>query len=82
LPAALSVADAYQASIEVDVVPVEPEQLAAAQAGVGEKGKHQPVALAFAGEVSLPDVVAVGDVEQAGEFAPVEHVGQRLPLLR
>ena len=37
LPAALRLAHAHQPAREVDVVPVEPEQLAAAQAGVGEE---------------------------------------------
>ena len=50
--------------------------------GEGEQREHQPVALALAGEVALPDVVALGRCEQAGELAPVEHVGQRLALLR
>jgi hypothetical protein len=47
--------------LEVDVVPVEPEDFAAAQAGVGEEGEQEPVALAPAGEVARPDVVALDD---------------------
>ena len=82
LAAALGLADREQPPLEVDVVPVEPEQLAAAQAGVGEEREQQPVALAPAGMLALPDVVALDRVQQAGELAPVEHVRQRLALLR
>ena len=32
--------------------------------------------------LSFPDVVALGRVEQPHELAAVEHVGQRLALLR
>jgi hypothetical protein len=41
-----SLAHAEQPLLEVDVLPVEPAQLAAAQAGVGEEGEQEPVALA------------------------------------
>ncbi len=56
--------------------------LEAAQAGVGEEREHEPVALALAAKVLPPDVVAFGRGQQAGELAPVEHVRERLPLLR
>jgi hypothetical protein len=69
-------------AFEVDVLPVEPEQLAAAQAGVREEREQKPVALAPAGMVALPYVVALDRLQQPGELAPVEHVGERLPLLR
>jgi hypothetical protein len=32
--------------------------------------------------VPLPDIVALDRLEQAGELAPVEHVGERLALPR
>jgi hypothetical protein len=69
-------------AFEVDVLPVEPEQLAAAQAGVREEREQEPVALALARVAALPDVVAFGRIEQAAELAPVEDVRQRLALLR
>ncbi len=47
--------------VEVLVVPVEPEQLAAAQAGEGEEAEQQPIAFALAREVACPDVVALDD---------------------
>ena len=82
LAAALRLADLEQPPLEVDVLPVEPEQLAAAEAGVGEEREQEPVALALTVMLALPDVVALGRVEQARELAPVEHVGERLALLR
>ena len=54
LPAALRLADAQQPPLEVDVVPVEAEQLAAAQAGEGKQGEQQPVALALAAGSGAP----------------------------
>jgi hypothetical protein len=58
LAPALRLAHSDQAPVEINVVPVESEQLAAAKAGVGEQGEQQPVAFPLAGKVALPDVVA------------------------
>src|SRR5207253_9625663 len=71
LAAALRLTHAKQAPLEVDVVAAEPEQLAAAQAGVGEEGEQHPVALAPAGMSAGPDVVAFDRLQQPGELAPV-----------
>ena len=80
LASALGVAHAEQAPLEVDVVPVEPEQLAAAQAGEGEQGEQQPVALGSPA-YTLPHALAPGHLEQACQLGAVEHVGQRFALL-
>jgi hypothetical protein len=80
--AALGPAHAQQAPLEVDVVDVEPEQLRAAQPGVGEQRQQQPVALALAGVLALPHVAALDRAQQPAELALVEHVRQRLRLLR
>jgi hypothetical protein len=69
-------------SFEADVVPVESQELAAAEAGVGEESEQEPVAFALAGEVTLPDVVVLGRRKQPRHLAPVEHVRQYLSLLR
>jgi hypothetical protein len=63
LAAALGAADLKQATFEVDVGSVEPEQLAAAQARVGEQREEQPVTLALTVMVALPHVIALGDGE-------------------
>ena len=47
LPSALRDADPDQASFEVDVVPVEPEELASAQARVGEESQQESVRSLF-----------------------------------
>jgi hypothetical protein len=84
MPAALRLADVEQMPFEVDVLPVECEQLAAAQAGVGEEREQGLVALALAREVALPDVVALDRLQQAGDLAPVERasglLGSRFPI--
>ncbi|MDP9383643.1 MAG: hypothetical protein M3P50_00130, partial [Actinomycetota bacterium] len=54
LAAALGDAHADEPAAEVDVVPVESEQLGAPQAGVGEQCGQQAVALALAGMLALP----------------------------
>jgi hypothetical protein len=46
------------------------------------RAEQQPVALAPAGTVAFVDVVAVDRLEQPGELAPVEHVGECVRLLR
>lgn len=55
LAAALRLAHVEEPPLHVDVAPVESQELALAQAGIGEEGEQQPVALALAGEVALPD---------------------------
>jgi hypothetical protein len=80
-PSALGPANSDQSVLEVDVLPVEAEQLRAAKAGVGEEGEQEPVALALAGVLARPDVVALDRAEEAAKLAAVEHVGERLPLL-
>jgi len=82
LPPALCLAHLKQPPFEVDVVPVESEQLAAAQTRVGEERKQEPIAFAFAAMLPLPDVIPIGCSEQVGELAPVEHIRQRLALAR
>jgi hypothetical protein len=52
-PSALGPADSEQPVLEVDVLPVEAEQLRAAKAGVGEEGEQEPVALALAGVLAF-----------------------------
>jgi hypothetical protein len=42
------------ASREVDIVPLEPEQLAATKPGGGHQREQEPVALPLAAEVALP----------------------------
>lgn len=54
LAAALGVADAQEAAVQVDVVPIEAEQLGPAEAGVGEEGEQEPVALALAVVLAVP----------------------------
>jgi hypothetical protein len=68
-------------AFQVDVVPVEAEELAAAQAGVGERASISRSRTRRPG-LPLQDVVALGRLEQAGELAAVEHVGERLALPR
>lgn len=82
LPAALGSARADQAAVEVEVVPIEGEQFGAAQAAVGEQREHQPVAFVAAGESALPHLTAPRGGEQPAQLAAVEHVGQRVALLR
>ena len=65
LTAALGVAHANQAPVEVDVVAVEAERLRAAQAGVREQGEQQPIALDLAGVHTLPHAVTGGHIQQA-----------------
>jgi hypothetical protein len=71
-----------QAALEIDVLPVEAEQLASPQPGVCEQCKQEPVALALTVMLSLPDVAALGRAEQPHELAPIEDVRNRLALLR
>jgi hypothetical protein len=54
LPAALRAPNAQEPVGEVDVVPVEPEQLAPSQPCVGQQYEQQPVAFRLPGEVSFP----------------------------
>lgn len=82
LPAALRLAHPQQAAGEVDVVPVEPDQLAATEPAVGHHRQEQPVALRLAGEVALPQVATAGLDEQPLQLAHGEHVRQHLALLR
>jgi hypothetical protein len=82
LAAALGLADPQQTPFEVDVVPVQPEQLASAKAGIGKKAEQQLVAFALAREVALPDIVTLDDREEPGELAAVEHIRQGVALLR
>src|ERR1051326_5494533 len=63
LAAALGTPHLQQTPLQVDVVPVESKQLAAAQACVGEEREYEPVALALTVMLALPDVVALGRVE-------------------
>jgi hypothetical protein len=67
---------------EVDVVPVEPQQLAPAQARVRHQREQEPIALRLAGEVALPQIVSLGLGEQPLELAHRQRVRQCLPLLR
>jgi hypothetical protein len=73
---------ADQPSAEVDVVPVQAEELGTAQAAVGEQGEQQAVALAAAREVALPDVRTLDDRQQPVQLEAIEDVGQCLSLLR
>jgi hypothetical protein len=82
LPAALRVSHPQQSPREVDVVPVEPEQLASAEAGVGHEREREPVALGLPVEVALPELVAAGLSEETLEFAHGQDVGENLALLR
>src|SRR5262245_36558842 len=82
LAAALRSPHLEQAPLQVDVRPIEAEQLAPAQARIGEEGEQKAVALALTVMLALPDVGALGCVEQSRELAPVEHVRERLALLR
>jgi len=82
LPSALRLAHPEQSAREVDVVPVEPEQLAPAQSAVGHHGEQQPVALGLTAKVPLPQLGAGGLSEQPLELAHRQHVGKRLALLR
>lgn len=81
LSAALGVAHADQAPVEVHVLAVQAKQLGAAQPAVGEQGEQQAVALALAGVQARPDALAARHIQQARELCAVEHVGQRLALL-
>src|SRR5207244_3202676 len=72
----------HEPPLEVDVLPIEAEQLAASQPGIGEEREQEPVALALTVMLALPDVVALGRVEQPYQLAAVEHVAERLALLR
>src|SRR5215216_6364348 len=74
LPAALRLAHLEEARREVDVVPVEPEQLAAAQTCVGHQCEQEAVALRLGVEMPLPDLAPAGDSEQALELAHRQHV--------
>jgi YegS/Rv2252/BmrU family lipid kinase len=60
--------------LEVEVVPVQAEQLAATQPRVCEEREQQPVALTLASEVPLPDVVSLDSREQPRQLAAVEDV--------
>jgi hypothetical protein len=71
-----------QASRQVDVVPVEPEQLAPAQPCIGHQREQQLVALGLARGVALPELVPAGLDEQALKLAHRQHVGESLALLR
>jgi hypothetical protein len=82
LTAAFRLTNLEQPTVEIDVAPVEPEQLASAQPRVGKERDEQPIALALAGEVPLPDIVAFGRCEEPRHLALVEQVGERLALLR
>jgi hypothetical protein len=82
LPSALGLAHAQQPARQVDVVPVESEQLAAAQAAVGRHRQQQPVPFGLAVEVPLPQLGASRLGEQPLQFAHGQHVGKRLALLR
>src|SRR6266545_4882267 len=82
LPSTLRLAHLEQAPLEVDVIPVESEQFAASQPGVGEEGEHEEITLALAREVALPDVGLVDGGEEPAEFTVVEYVRERLALLR
>ena len=68
LSPALSDPHANQAALEVDVVPVETQQLRAAQTAVGEERQQEPVALGLAGMYSTPNVSATRRVEEAREL--------------
>src|SRR6266511_630474 len=68
LPAAFRASDAEQTTREVDVVPVEPEQLTPAQTGIRHQREQQPVALCLAREVALPELIAAGLNEQPLEL--------------
>jgi hypothetical protein len=81
LPPALRPPDLEQAALEVDVLPVEPEQLAPTEPGLEER-KQEPVVLALTVVASLPDVLALCRIEQADKLAAVEDVRQRLALFR
>ncbi|MEJ7793072.1 MAG: hypothetical protein WKF65_13970 [Gaiellaceae bacterium] len=82
LPPALRLPHVQEPSREVDVVPGKPEQLAPAQAGVGEEGKQEPVAFGPAAEVPLPDVPAVRRGEQPLELRHRQHVRECFPFHR
>src|SRR5215217_7885272 len=82
LPAALRLAHLEQAPREVDVVPVEPEQLAAPQTRVGHQREQQAVALRLGMEVPLPDLRSSRGGEQALELSHRQHVREHLALLR
>jgi hypothetical protein len=68
--------------LEVDVLPIETEELGAAKAGVGEDAEQEAIALAPAWKVALPDVFSVDRGQQPGELALVEDIGKGLSLLR
>ena len=83
LPAALRLPHPEQPAREVDVVPVEPEQLAPAQAAVGHQREQQPVALGPCRGSAAPRCRArPGCGEQPLELAHRQHVRQHLALLR
>jgi hypothetical protein len=58
LPPALRPPNSQQSASEVDVVPVESDQLTPAEAAIGHQGEQEPIALRLAWEVALPEVVA------------------------
>src|SRR5215210_7267947 len=82
LPPALRLAHLEQAPREVDVVPVEPEELAAPQTCVGHQREQEAVALRLGMEVPLPDLLLSCGREQALEFSHRQHVGEHFALLR
>jgi hypothetical protein len=82
LTAALRSLGLDQHRAEVDVVDIETEQLRPAQPAEGHQRQQQPVALHPPAEPALPDPLSRRDLQQAGQLAGVEHVGQRLALLR
>jgi hypothetical protein len=82
LPSALRLPNPEQPAREVDVVPVKPDQLAAAQSALRHQREQQPVALRLAREVPLPEVVANWLREQSLELAHRQRVREHLSLLR
>jgi hypothetical protein len=66
-----------QPALEVDFVPVQAEQLRAAQAAVREECEQEPVALGLTGMHPAPDAIAAWHLEQTPNLAAIEDVRGR-----